>query len=86
MPTYRFEEVKARATRKGKCPSCNKMVTRSRTFMKTVNPFHRNANGTVKTWAEVNAAVTAEAEAWQPPVEWFEHDACRDFENGVGAA
>ena len=63
----------ARFSVKGTCPVCGKRVARSRTFEKTVNPFNRNADGSIKTSAEVYDAVKAEGEAWQPD---FTHEAC----------
>lgn len=73
MTTYRFQEVKARASHGGKCPVCGKRVSRSRTFTQTINPFNRNEDGSVKTPAEVRVAVDAEANAWEPD---FTHEAC----------
>lgn len=66
MPTYRFEELRTRRQHVGKCPNCGKRVSRSRSFEQTVNPFNKNADGTVKSRDEVWAAVKAEADAWVP--------------------
>lgn len=77
MPSYTYTGPIRKAVRKGACPTCGKPATRSGTFQKTVNPFNKNADGTVKTWAQVEAAVKAEAEAWNPPAEEFEHDKCK---------
>lgn len=61
-----YDQYKARATRKLRCRGCSKLMTRSRTFSKTVNPFNKHADGTPKSPAEVQADVDAEAKAWQP--------------------
>lgn len=77
MPTYAFTGPRVTAKRTGQCPTCGKKATRSRTFEATVNPFNRNKEtGEPKTWDEVRADVKAEAEAWQPEPEVFEHDKC----------
>lgn len=73
MPTYRFQEVTTSRYRYGKCPVCGKRVTRSKTFMNTINPFNRNADGSVRTAAEVRANVEAQADAWVPD---FTHATC----------
>ena len=66
MTTYRFQSVRRTAEKSGNCPSCGKRVVRRQTFEQTVNPFNRNADGTVKTAQEVDASVKAEAAAWVP--------------------
>jgi hypothetical protein len=38
-----------------------------------VSPFNRNPDGTVRTRAQVSAAVVAESRTWQPD---FTHQAC----------
>lgn len=64
--TYRFEKVATRRTRRGTCPTCGNNVTRSRTFENTINPFNRNADGTIRTRQEVWEKVNAEADEWVP--------------------
>lgn len=78
MTTTRFQEVAVPAKRRGKCPTCDKAVTRSRTFTMTISPFNRNPDGTIRTAAEVWAACEAKAEAWQPEPSVFEHGKCVD--------
>jgi hypothetical protein len=75
VTTYFYEEVSAPARRKGNCPVCGKATLRAKRFTQTVNPFNRNADGTVKTRAEVLASVDAQAMAWEPD---FTHYACRE--------
>jgi len=74
--TTRYQELAAQATRRGRCPRCNKPVTRTRTFTMTISPFNKNPDGTVRTPAEVRAAVNAKAAAWQPEEELFRHAKC----------
>lgn len=76
MPTYTFTGPRVTTKRTGECPTCGKKATRSRTFERTVNPFNKRADGTPKGWDEVRVDVRAEAEAWAPGPEVFEHDAC----------
>lgn len=78
MPTYHFTGPSHREERRGKCPTCGKTVKRSRTFEKTVNPFNRDEDGVPKTWERVHADVLAEAAAWTPDIELFEHQKCYD--------
>ena len=66
MTTYRFDRISAQRTRSGKCPSCGKRRTRSKTFTSTVNPFNRNEDGTIKTPREVRQDVNAKASQWVP--------------------
>lgn len=73
MTTYTFPRVTAKRTVSGRCSLCGRRVRRSRTFGMTVNPFNRNPDGTVRTTAEVRAAVNAEALAWAPD---FTHAFC----------
>jgi hypothetical protein len=64
--TYVFEKVKHVEKRNGVCPVCGKRVQRSHTFEETVNPYNRNADGTIKERAEVLASVRAKGKAWEP--------------------
>lgn len=66
MPTYRFREVKTQAKRSFVCDACGKRKRLQQTFSMTINPYNQNPDGTVRTPAEVQAAVAAKADAWQP--------------------
>lgn len=79
--TVRFQEVKARTKRTGKCSHCGKRTTRSATFTQTISPFNKNADGMPKTYAEVQQAVDAEAASWSPRPSIFDHDACAEAVN-----
>ena len=74
MPTIRFEEIRARRARSGKCPTCGRRVIRKFNDAMTVNPWNKNPDGTVRSRDEVRAAIEAVADAWVPD---FEHAACR---------
>ncbi|MGS2805361.1 hypothetical protein [Nocardia sp. MW-W600-9] len=75
MPTYTFPPISVTRKKSGKCPVCGKRVTRSRTFMQTVNPWNKNTDGTTRTHTEVGTAVRDEANAWVPD---FTHGACAE--------
>lgn len=66
MNWVKFPVVKATATVKVRC-KCGKQLTRKKTFECTVNPFNRNADGTVKTHAQVREQAQAKADAWKGP-------------------
>jgi hypothetical protein len=67
VTTYRFTGPFTQRKHTGKCPSCGKKVTRTLTFEHTVNPFNRHpTEDRPKTWDEVQADVTAKADAWKP--------------------
>lgn len=72
--TIKFEKVQRRRQALGICPTCGRFVQRRKTFEQTVNPFNRNADGSVKTREEVAVSVQAEADGWEPD---FTHEACR---------
>jgi hypothetical protein len=64
MSTVTFEEVKVTRRKTGRCGHCGKRVTRSKTFMQTVNPFNVKAPGVPKTRDEVRSDVCTEANRW----------------------
>ena len=66
MATTRFARVEVRAQRKGKCETCGKRWTKTKTFWHSVNPFNRRDDGTPKTRAEVLQDVRTEADSWNP--------------------
>jgi hypothetical protein len=70
---YKFQVVKYAAKKSGKCPVCDKRVTRSRTFESTINPYNKNSDGSVKNFKQVYADVKRLADEWQPD---FTHEAC----------
>jgi hypothetical protein len=73
MPIIKFEQVRYNTRKRCKCASCGKAVSRSTTIIKTVNPFNKNADGSIKTRAEVRADCDKEASKWHTKPEW-----CKD--------
>jgi len=73
--TVTFPRVSVHAERKGRCPVCDRRVTRRMTFMNTVNPLNKAADGHVRTRDEIRTKLRAEAEAWVPD---FTHEKCRE--------
>jgi hypothetical protein len=78
MPTYRFREIKHQASKNLPCPGCGKKLRRQRTFMQTLNPFNKNADGQVKTELEIVRELNATAAKWETEPE--AHDACQSGE------
>lgn len=83
MSTTIYSGPQITADRTGICPTCGRPAKRRRTFSGTVNPYNTTPDPEApggkrpKTWAEVYADVQADAEAWAPAPEVFEHDRCR---------
>ena len=71
----KFDEIKRREVRDGKCPVCNRPVRRSITLSETINPFNRNAAGLPKTEFEIKVSLAKKASEWVPD---FRHEGCRD--------
>lgn len=77
MASLTFQEVTRLAERSGTCVVCGRTTRRSQRFSQTVNPWNRNPDGSVRTVAEVRAAVQQEADEWVPD---FRHEACREVQ------
>lgn len=60
----RYEEVRETRIKNWPCPGCGRKVKRQRTFVNTINPFNRNADGVPKSRREVTADVRAKGDAW----------------------
>lgn len=75
MSAVHFDRITAQGKKSGKCPVCDKRVTRAQTFEMTVNPFNLNPDGTVRTPREVREAVRERAVQWEPD---FRHEACKE--------
>ena len=70
MTTYNFQEVSVIAEKSGKCPKCGKTYTRKKKIWNTINPWNRNADGSIKTWDEVYENVLKDREEWlKEPIE-----------------
>lgn len=74
--TETYARLYAQARRTGRCNGCGRTTRRQRTFEMTVSPFNKNPDGTVRTPAEVQAAVQAKADQWTPDQAVFDHAAC----------
>jgi hypothetical protein len=69
MTTYRFTEYPLTEKKSVPCPVCGKKVRRQRTFSQTLNPFNKNADGSVKTVPDIYRALRVEADAWKAETE-----------------
>lgn len=65
MPTYHFQELKRTKLVKLKC-ACGKRFQRTLAATQTVNPFNKNADGTVKTAREIYQELAEEIAAMEP--------------------
>lgn len=63
--TWRFEVVKHLAVKTFRCPTCGRPGRRQRTFRQTINPFNKNADGQVKTRAEIMVELKVQAAEWE---------------------
>ena len=59
---FTFNEVAIKATKRWK--EDGKTRTKTRKFYQTLNPFNKNADGTVKTREQIMTEITAERDAW----------------------
>lgn len=78
--TVRFQPLRQRATRTGKCTVCGKAATRSTTFEQTLNPWNKHPDGCVKSARDIGRELATEAAAWsaEPPT----HVKCESTEDG----
>ena len=63
MVWVRFEEVKRQATKSGAC-ACGKRRTRSKTFIRTINPYNTNDRGEEKSRKEVWDDMSIDVAVW----------------------
>lgn len=61
--TINFREIVGREKYTVTCTSCGKTLTRTAKVVQTVNPFNKNADGSVKTANQVFTSACAEAVA-----------------------
>lgn len=73
--THWFERVPLTATKNVPCAGCGKKIRRQRTFEQTINPFNKNADGSVKDYADIYRELEAKADAWKAEPEI--HTACQ---------
>lgn len=65
MTVYRFDEIKRTAKKRVPCEGCGKKLNRQTTFMQTLNPFNKNADGEVKTSREIWAELGVKCREWE---------------------
>lgn len=72
--TTRFEVVKRQVAKPFVCQACGRKGRKQTTLRQTINPFNRNADGTLKTFSDIHAELQIDAAAWAPePI----HEGCR---------
>lgn len=64
MTIVQFEQIKVTAQKRFDCSRCGKQCQRTRSFAQTLNPFNKNADGTVKDRQTINIQIRDEAKAW----------------------
>lgn len=59
-----YEVIKIKAQKHIKCAICRTWITRSTTFMQTLNPFNKKADGNVKSREEIMAELNVRRNQW----------------------
>jgi hypothetical protein len=72
--TTTFSKVDISVSKNGECAKCGKKCKRSKAFYQTLNPFNKNADGSVKTRSEILSELHAEARKWS--LEPVYHSKC----------
>jgi hypothetical protein len=85
MATVTFDVCRGAAPYSCRCASCGKSMTRKAVVEHTVNPFNKNADGSVKSRSEVWRSAKAAAEAEAAAKEGSEV-ICRDCEDAPNKA
>lgn len=83
MTVYKFQDVKRTAKKRVPCEGCGKKLNRQTTFMQTINPFNKNAEGYPKTYREIWDELGAKCREWEADTEGF---LCTPCEEKVTAA
>ena len=60
----KFREIKIYGTRQGDCGVCGKPATRKTNFAQTINPFNKDANGNIKTEAQIMKELQEKRTEW----------------------
>jgi hypothetical protein len=63
--TITFDEVSRMASKRCKCVMCGNRRERTERFHQTVNPFNRNADGTVKSRRDIGRELDERVIAWR---------------------
>jgi hypothetical protein len=64
MTVNRFSEVDLTARKQGTC-GCGRNCKRQKRFWQTLNPFNKNADGSVKNARDIHEELRVEADAWR---------------------
>lgn len=67
--TTKFEVVKYHGTKSVPCKCCGKRLQRKKTHEATINPWNKNADGSVKTRNEVQADLIEKDKEWRKQPE-----------------
>lgn len=59
-----FPIYKVNGKKSGVCPHCGKRASRSQVFQQSLNPFNKNADGYVKSVAEILDECKVRRDAW----------------------
>ncbi len=65
MTTYTFQEVKYSSQKSGHCAVCGKPASRSQKFFQTLNPYNRNADGSIKNRDDIRRELNEEIAKWR---------------------
>lgn len=65
---HSYDSINHRAYKRFTCQVCHKPGRRAKVFSQTVNPFNKNADGTVKTVQQIVIELENEAARWQPTI------------------
>lgn len=74
-----YRRITLSSTKKSRCPICQGLSRRTRTFGETVSQFNRNDDGTRATEADIRVHLAARAAAWTPD---FRHTLCTSTPTG----
>lgn len=61
-----YERVERWVEKTVACRVCGKKIKRATTLGQTINPWNKNADGTVKNRYQIQSELKAEAETWHP--------------------
>ena len=66
MTITTYERVERRVEKTVPCRFCGKKIKRATTLGQTINPWNKNADGTVKNRYQIQAELKQRAETWHP--------------------
>jgi hypothetical protein len=65
MTIVNFKIVKIQGAKTVVCSKCGKKRKRQKTFYMTINPWNKNADGTVRDRTDICVALEAEKKEWK---------------------